>query len=383
MKITDLKTYFCSGGPRRTWVFLEVETDEGVIGLGDVTFEGFEATVPHLVDDFKRVVIGLDPMKIEKLWDDVYRKKYWRQDMLVGTVLSGIEMACWDIKGKALGVPCYELFGGAVRDKVECYGNYWFMKTKMGPTTVSEYAESAAKAVEKGWTALKWSPFGYASRYYANPADEATTVECVKRVREAVGPDVRLLVDAHGRFNLPQSKRLARRFEPYDLFFFEEPMGPESIQAFVELKHASKTPIATGERLWARYQFRDLLSAYAVDYIQPDLIHTGGMAEMLKIAQMAEAYFIPVVPHNPLSPVGTCASVHVCACMPNFQILEYIPVPSRDEILVEPFVPENGFFKLPTKPGLGIELNHKEIAKYPYHPTELDHFLPVREIINK
>lgn len=379
MKITDIKTYHVEAN-RRIWVFLEVETDEGVVGLGEASLEGFEKAICVCIEEFKRLLIGKNPMQIEQIWEDMYRRKFWRQDLMIMTALSGIEIACWDIKGKVLGVPIYELFGGPCRDRVPCYGNYWFMKTKMGPTSVEDYARSAEAAVANGWTALKWSPFGYPA-HTMTPEQEDIAVECVRRVREAVGPSIRLMVDSHGRFNLPQAKRLARRFEPYDLFFFEEPIPPENVDAFVELKNSTRTPIAAGERLVARYQFREVLEKFAVTYLQPDVLHTGGISETRKIAAMAEAYFTPIIPHNPNGPVATAATVHVGASVPNFMMLEYIPVPTRQEVLMEPFEPRNGYFELPKKPGLGLELNHKNLSKYPYEPKDLDHYNPVREIM--
>ena len=379
MKITDIKTYLVEAH-RRNWVFIEVETDAGITGIGEATIEPFERTMVTLIEDYKRTVIGKDPRAIEYLWEDRYRGQFLRSDLLVNVALSAIEIACWDIKGKELGVPCYELFGGPVRKTVPAYGNYWFMKTKMGETSVGEYAESAARAVENGFKALKWSPFGYAA-HSMTPEQEHITIECVRQVREAVGSDIWLMVDAHGRFDLPQARRLAQRFEEYDLYFFEEPLPPENIDAFVELKRSTSTPIATGERYVARHQFRDLLQKYACDYIQPDAIYTGGMNELRKIAMMAETYYCPVIPHNCNGPVCTAATIHASACMPNFRIMEYIPVPERENILVEPLVFKNGAFELPTKPGLGIELNKEIFDQYIYQPRDLDHFTKSREIV--
>lgn len=379
MKITDIKTYLVEAH-RRNWVFIEVETDEGITGIGEATIEPFERTMVTLIEDYKRTVIGHDPRRIEWLWEDRYRGQFLRSDLLVNVALSAIEIACWDIKGKVLGVPCYQLFGGPVRETVPAYGNYWFMKTRMGKTSVGEYAESAARAVENGFRALKWSPFGYAAHSMTSE-QEHITVECVRQVREAVGPDVWLMVDAHGRFDLPQAKRLARRFEEHDLYFFEEPLPPENLDAFVELKRSSTTPIATGERYVARHQFREVLEKYACDYIQPDAIYTGGMNELRKIAMMAETYYCPVIPHNCNGPVCTAATIHASACMPNFRIMEYIPVPERVNVLKEPLLMKNGAFELPKGPGLGIELNKEVFQDYVYQPRDLDHFTPAREIV--
>ena len=379
MKITDIKTYLVEAH-RRNWVFIEVETDEGITGVGEATIEPFERTMVTLIEDYKRTVLGKDPRAIEYLWEDRYRGQFLRSDLLVNVALSAIEIACWDIKGKVLGVPCYELFGGPVRHSVPAYGNYWFMKTRMGKTSVGEYAESAARAVENGFRALKWSPFGYAA-HSMTPEQEHVTFECVRQVREAVGPDIWLMVDAHGRFDLPQARRLAKGFEEYNLYFFEEPLPPENLDAFVELKRSTTTPIATGERYVARHQFRDLLEKYACDYIQPDAIYTGGMNELRKIAMMAETYYCPVIPHNCNGPVCTAATIHASACMPNFRIMEYIPVPERVDVIVEPLVIKNGAFELPTKPGLGVELNKEVFDRYVYKPRDLDHFKEEREIV--
>ena len=374
MKIVDIKTYVVQA-VRRNWVFLEVETDEGIKGVGEVSTTGFARTMEALIWDFKRLLVDQNPLEIEKLWEYLYRRKFWRQDLLVCTALSGIEMALWDIKGKTLGVPVYSLFGGPTRDRVKSYANYWFM----GAKTVNDYAEMAKVAVEKGYKALKWSPFGSSAHSVTN--DELEIIEtCVRKVREAVGPKIDLLMDAHGRFNLPTAKRVLRALEPYNPYFVEEPLPPENVDALVELKRSTRVPLATGERLVTRYQFRELLEKFAVDYIQPDTLHCGGIAETRKIAAMAEAYYTPLCPHNPGGPVSTAAMVHMAATIPNFQVLEFIHVPGRENILVEPLVWKDGYFELPTKPGLGVELNYEAMKEFPYDPRDLDHYAPVRNI---
>lgn len=379
MKITDVKTYFVEA-VRRNWVFLEIETDNGITGVGEATLEGFAKTMAACVDDFKRFLVGQNPLEIERLWEDFYRRKFWRQDLLILTAISGIEMALWDIKGKELGAPVYSLLGGPTRDKVKAYGNYWFLGSRTGfAKTVDDYARSAADAVSRGWKALKWSPFGKPA-HNVTPEEEDVIIECVKRVREAVGPNIDLMLDAHGRFNLPTATRIARRLEEYKPFFFEEPLPPENVDAMVQLKRSTTTPLATGERLVTRYQFRELLSKFAVDYIQPDAGHCGGISETRKIAALAEAYYTPVIPHNPLGPVATAAMVHLAASITNFLVLEYIPVPDRDEVLIEPLELKGGYFSLPTKPGLGVELNKKAIAKFPYEERDLDHYSDARVI---
>ena len=374
MKITDIKTY-CVQAQRRNWVFLEVETDAGLTGAGEVSSTGFAKTMEAAVWDFKRLLIGENPLEIERLWEYLYRRKFWRQDLLLCTALSGIEMALWDIKGKECGKPVYELLGGPTRDKVKAYANYWFM----GAKKVSDYAKMAEAAVENGYKALKWSPFGSSAHSVTND-QLSVIVECVKQVREAVGPNIDLLMDAHGRFNLPTARRVLNAIEEYNPFFVEEPLPPENIDALVALKNSVKVPLATGERLVTRYQFTDLLAKFAVDYIQPDALHCGGIAETRKIAAMAEAHYIPLIPHNPGGPISTAAMIHVAASIPNFEVLEYINVPGRENILKEPLVWKEGYFELPTRPGLGVELNHAEFERFPYEPRDLDHYAPVRDI---
>ncbi len=380
MKVTDIKVYAVEA-VRRNWTFIEVETDAGITGLGEITLEMFDTGVAAAVEDYKCLLIGENPLEIERLYDHLVRNKFWRTDTLSTTVLSGIDIALWDIKGKELGVPVYRLLGGPVRDTVRAYGNYWFLGATKDDyaRTVDDYARAAARAVDEGWDALKWSPFG-SSAYTATIDEERVIIECVKRVREAVGDRADLLLDAHGRFNLPTIKRISRKLEPYEPFFIEEPIPPENVEAMVELKRSTRVPLATGERLITKHQFRDLLNSFAVDYIQPDIIHTGGITEMKKIAALAEAFYIPLIPHNPNGPVATAATIHLATSIPNFMLTEYIDLPERADVLVEPLVVKNGQFALPTKPGLGIELNKKVFKNYPPQEREWDHYSPVRNI---
>ncbi|MBN9078913.1 MAG: hypothetical protein BGN87_01780 [Rhizobiales bacterium 65-79] len=381
MKVTDIKTYVVEA-VRRNWIFIEVETDAGITGLGEATLEMFDKAILGAIEDYKRLVVGTDPRATEWQYDYLTRNKFWRGDTISSTVLSALDMAFWDIKGKEFGVPVYKLLGGPTRKTVPAYGNYWFLgKTREDyARSVGQYAEKAAQAVERGWGALKWSPFGSAA-YDVTSEQEHIIVECVKQVREAVGDNVHLLLDAHGRFNLPTATRIARRLEEYRPFFFEEPIPPENIDSMAELRHSTTVPIATGERLIGRQGFRELLAKFAADFIQPDVVHCGGISEMRKIAALAETYYIPLIPHNPCGPVGTAAAIHVGASIPNFTLLEYIQIPERDEVVVEPLELINGEFTLPTKPGLGIELNKKVLSKYPYKDREWDHYSPVRDLV--
>ncbi len=380
MKITDVKTYFVDA-VRRNWLFLEVETDSGIVGVGEASSLGLDKPVLGAIDLYRQLLIGQNPLEIEKIWERLIRSRFWRGDLVLMIAFGGIEMALWDIKGKSLGVPVYSLFGGPCRDTVKAYGNYWFLGATPEdyPKTVDDYAKKAAQAVEKGWDALKWDTFGsYA--YNLSPYEERVIVEWVKRVREAVGDRADLLLDAHRRFNLATAIRIARRLEEYRPFFIEEPVPPENIDALLEFKRSTRVPVATGEMLSTHYHYRELLSKYATDYIQPDVVYCGGISEIRKIGAMAEACYIPVIAHNGSGPVATAATVHAGATMPNFLMFEYFLVPGRDDVLVEPLQVVNGNFVLPTKPGLGVELNKKVFSKFPYKDKLPDHRSKARDI---
>jgi len=372
MKITAVRTYLTFGG-WRNWVFVQVETDKGLTGLGEATVEGKEQTIAAAVADLSRYLVGKDPRRIEEHTYAMYRDAFWRGGPVLNSAISGVEQALWDIKGKVLGAPVYELLGGPCRERVKAYANGWFA----GARTPGEYAEKAAWAVSQGFQALKWDPFGqsdlFIDRETANRA-----VECVRAVREAVGPDVELLIEVHGRLSPANAIRLAHRLEPYDIGFYEEPVPPENIPAMEKVARAVNIPIATGERLFTIFGFRELLERQVVDIIQPDPCHAGGISGLKKIAGMAEAYYVAIAPHNPNGPVATAVCLHLAACLPNFLFLETpldLGAPWRKELLTEPLETlVDGYYELPTKPGLGIELNMDVVKAHPYQPVDMRMF---------
>jgi galactonate dehydratase len=284
------------------------------------------------------------------------------------SALSGLEIALWDILGQALGVPIYQLLGGPCQEHLRCYANGWFGDAQ----TPDELARRAVDAGDRGFTALKWNPFhGVHGQLSARQMREVATQ--VWAVRKAVGDDVDLLIECHGLLNPQSALYAARELAPCRIFWLEEPVSPESTRAMARVHRLSPIPIATGERLFTRFGFVDLLEREAADVIQPDVTHAGGILETRKIAAMAEAHFVSVAPHNSNSPVATAASLHVDACLPNFLIQE-LPtddVPWRDEILLEPFESvRDGALALPAQPGLGVRLNEKVVAAHPYQPVE-------------
>ncbi|MFH0871624.1 MAG: galactonate dehydratase [bacterium] len=370
MKITDIKTLITFAN-WRNFIFVKVFTDEGIVGVGEASLEWSELAVAGAIRNLSPLVIGRDPSRIEELWQSMFRDPYWRGGPVITTALSGIEQALWDIAGKRLGVPVYQLLGGKCRDRLRAYANAWYK----GAAAPEDFAERAARTVEKGYTALKWDPFGSADLTMDYEARKRA-IDIVRAVREAVGEKVDLLVEAHGRLNPATAIEMARQLEEFHPYWYEEPVPPDNLEALSKVAAATSIPIATGERLYTKYGFRELLSSQAADIIQPDLCHAGGILEVKKIAAMAEAWYVPVAPHNPNGPVGTAATVHLGACTPNFLILEYFCEDEEwlSEIVEEPIRLEKGEVIIPERPGLGIELKEAGIAKRPYQPVRLSLF---------
>jgi galactonate dehydratase len=354
MKITGIKTYVMAS-PGRDYVFVKVLTDEGLHGWGEGTLEMKQGTVVAAVRDVEGFVLGQDPTRIEFLWQRMYRQGFWRPGAAVLSAISAIEQALWDITGKAYGQPVYKLLGGAARDYIPCY-------THCGDP------QRAVELMEVGWRAFKAGPRG--SRSDNRVIDERDVVRETaanyEALRRAVGDDVKLMCDCHGRWRPAAAIRLGQALEPYDLSFFEEPVPPDNILALRNVRDARlKMDLATGERAFTKWGYRDLIENQLVDIIQPDVCHDGGIKETLKIAAMAETYNILVAPHNPNGPVATAASVHVSACVSNFSILEYALSPTRDECQAgEVLKAVDGRIELPTRPGLGIELDEDYLAKH-------------------
>jgi galactonate dehydratase len=359
MKITNLETVPVFGGGR-DWVFVRVLTDEGLIGTGEGTLEGRARTIVTAVEELKAWVVGQDPLRIEHLWQIMYRHAFYRGGPVMNSAISGVEQACWDIFGKSVGLPVHQLLGGRVRDKIRVYAN--------GPRgeTPEEIAESAQKIVAAGYTAMKLVPFGA-----VKPLDGIATVrraaKIMETVRDAVGPDIDLAVDAHGRLSPTMAIQIAHAIRDYGIYFFEEPCLPENAATMATVARECGIPVATGERLFTKWGFRDVLEKQAASVLQPDLAHCGGILEGRKIAAMAEVYYAGFAPHNPLSPVNMRASLHLDAAAPNFVIQEWVfDDPSwRDEILVNPVVVKNGWVDVPMEPGLGTDLNLEVCRAHP------------------
>ena len=355
MKITQLEILPVPFGGR-FYNYVKLHTDEGIIGIGEAACSGKEQALHGALRDAEQYLIDAHPFQIEKLHSLIYRNAFWRGGPVLMGALSGIEHALWDIKGKALNVPVYELLGGMYRHKVKVY--CW-----IGGGTPEACAEAALKGMEKGWRAFKFTPFDPTG--YGFSLSHGKQVEAkVKAVREAVGDDVPIAIDGHGRLNYVNAMEMAKRIEPYGILFFEEPVLPEYVDAMAELRRTAQVPIATGERLFSRYPFREYLVKGAVDTVQPDLCTCGGIMEAFKISAMSDAFSVSVAPHNPLSPLSTVICLHLDTVIPNFLIQE-VPNgrnPERKNLIKEfEEHPLEGYLEVPQGPGWGVSLNEEYI----------------------
>lgn len=371
MKVTAIKTFVCHAY-RTNWVFVKVMTDSGLYGVGEATLEYREPTVVQAIMELERYLVGKDPHNIEAFWHDTCRDAYWRGGVVLMSALAGVEMALWDIKGKDLGVPVYKLLGGKVRDSVKCYANGWFA----GAKTPEEFAEKAKIAVENGFSGLKWDPFGKA---YLNidPKSLNDALDRVAAVKDAVGDKVHLIIEGHGRFNVPTAVRIGNALEKFGILWFEEPIPPDDKKGIAWVRSKIATPVSGGERLYSRFEYADYLRMECADFWQPDVSHAGGIMEVRKIASMAEAHYIPVCPHNPSGPVANAATLQLAACTPNFYLLETMSsdIPWRADVSTERVKFENSEMFIPDLPGLGIDINEEEIAKHPYECRNLRHYV--------
>ncbi|MHC9295276.1 galactonate dehydratase [Mycobacterium sp. LTG2003] len=359
MKIKSVTTYTVP--PR--WLFLRIETDDGLVGWGEPVLEGRAATVAAAVEELSDYLIGQDPAQIEDIWTVLYRGGFYRGGGIHMSALAGIDQALWDIKGKAFGVPTYELLGGRVRDRIKVYS--W-----IGGDRPSETARAAKEVVDLGFSAVKMN--GTEEMQYVDSWDKVDrAVASVAAVRDAVGPNIGIGVDFHGRVHKPMAKVLLRELEPYRLMFVEEPVLSEHVDGFLDVLRQSPIPIALGERLFSRWDCKTILASGAVDIIQPDPSHCGGITEARKIAHMAEAYDVALALHCPLGPVALAACLQIDAGCYNATIQEqslgihYNTTNDLLDYLVDPavFTYSDGQVRIPSGPGLGIEINEEYVAE--------------------
>ncbi|GGN09689.1 galactonate dehydratase [Halarchaeum nitratireducens] len=346
------------------WLFLRIETDDGLVGWGEPVVEGRAKTVRAAVEELMDTYLLGEPVHpIEDHWQTMYRGGFYRGGPVLMSAIAGIDQALWDAKGKALGVPVYELLGGAARDRIEVY--QW-----IGGDRPSDVAAEAERKVEQGFSALKMNATEELERL-DDPAAIEAAVNRLREVREAVGDEVDIGVDFHGRVTKPMAKRLAVALEPYEPMFIEEPVLPEQNDALPDIAARTSIPIATGERMYSRWDFKEVFESGAVDVVQPDLSHAGGITEVKKIAAMAEAYDVALAPHCPLGPIALASCIQVDACSPNATIQEqslnihYNETSDVLDYLADPSVFEydEGYVSIPDAPGLGVEINEEHVRE--------------------
>ena len=362
MKIAAIETFLVNPG-NRNYIFVRVQTDEGLYGIGEAYSVGPDDAVVAVIKDFETWLVGRDPREIEFLWQLMYNASRFPGGVITNAAISGIEHALWDIKGKALGVPVYELLGGKCRDHIPVY-------IHAHGATPEALADNAASRLQRyGCRAVKVGPQPPESDRLPNGTVVRAAAARMEALRRALGDDVDIAVDAHAKIFEPvRALQMAQAIKPYDPFFFEEPLRPENIDALAALRRQVDLPIATGEMLYTKYEFRDLLVRGAADVIQPDICCAGGLLEVKKIAAMAESFYTTVAPHNPVGPVATAVNVHLAACTPNFLILEYLPDDERGrrDLVDEPMRLVDGHLEIPTRPGLGIDLNLDAFESAPF-----------------
>jgi galactonate dehydratase len=365
MKITDVKTFLVHPGSSKNWLFVKVETDEGIYGWGEAyTQADRDRSIEITVQQLRRYLIGRSPFDIKHFTFMAYTDFATRRgSMEFYCAVSGIEHALWDIAGKATGQPVYNLLGGAARTQIRVYANGWG-----GGGSLDTLVGAAKGVVARGFTALKFDPFPNPWRAYISRRDEDMAVERVAAVREAVGPDIEILVEVHRRLAPMHAVRVARRMEPYRPFWYEEPVSSRDMAGLAEARREINLPIVTGEELYTKAEFREVFEQRAADIINPDVCNCGGILELREIAAMAEVYHVVVSPHNYNSTgIGLAATVHAAAGMPNFLITEYfVNFEDVGKAIATPLVPVNGVIKLPTTPGLGVEINEDALAHYAY-----------------
>lgn len=359
MKITEIKT-FIVGNPWKNWVFVKVYTDEGLSGVGEAT-AGLSAKPGEAqVHEISRFVIGEDPRHPERVWHKMYKGVYLRTN----AAMNAIEIACWDILGKSLSVPLWQLLGGKQQPRLRVYANGWYQ----GPRDPGFFAEAAARVKELGYTALKFDPFGAAYRFL-DAVEERKSMAIVRAVREAVGEDVDLLIEGHDRFSVSTAIRIGKQLEEFRPMWFETPVMSTDITATVEVARAIGVPVATGERYSRLSQFIELMSHRVVDIVQPETLRIGGISGARKVAAIAEAGEAFVALHQAQSPLNTAINAHIHTSLPNFLIQECFDgflVPWAHDIMHGVPRVKSGYLVAPDTPGIGVELDEEEMAKHPY-----------------
>jgi galactonate dehydratase len=375
MRIDSAKTYLVEG-IKYNWILLKLTTDSGVVGWGEATNWPGSPLVEAACEHVGRVIIGMDPRRIDFIWTKLYRDmNNLGQTGPLLSAIAGVDIALWDIKGKMLDVPVYELLGGAYRKKIELYANYWFIE---GSHNADDYARQAKQVVELGFTGLKFDPFAHVNYVYGNDlatngslteSQKRLAVEVVDSVAKAVGKDIAIAIETHAFMNAPTTVEMAHRLARlgFNCMWYEEPALPEFPEEIADIRRRIPFPVCVGERVYSRFMLRMVLEKQAADVVMPDITRCGGITELRKMANLAECYNVPFAPHSPNGPLSTIASAHVMATIPNFFRQEFMlkDVPWRDECISQPLPIKDGNFVLPERPGLGFDVNEEVLGKHP------------------
>lgn len=371
MRITAIDTYI-AGNPWKNWLFAKVSTDEGIHGVGEGTLNYVAKTVETAIHELKPLILGMDPFQVEIISQRLTRDIYTEGAQIHMCAVAAIEIALWDIIGKATNQPIYNLWGGRCHEKLRAYANGWYR----GPRTPESFAEKAKAVAKRGYTALKFDPFGSSWRTLSR-YDFDLSVDIIRAVRDAVGPKVDLLIEAHCRFNVPTAIEFAEAIHQFRPAWFEEPVPHTNIPAMVEVARRSPVPVATGESFSNKQQFAELLKHEVVNILQPEPLNLGGLFTARIIAGMVDAHFGVVAPHSAQGPVCSAACAQLNASIPNFyihEIFDEFNEPWEKEIVTNPVVVVDGHIPVSERPGLGIDLNFDEIQKHPY---QQENYLPL------
>lgn len=374
MRIEEVRTWLVEG-TAYNWVLLKVVTDDGTFGIGEATNWPGSLVIEAAVQQVSRSILGKDPMNVNRIYSELLREFNWIGPHGASLcAISGIDMALQDLRARHLGVPLYQMLGGCYRTQIDLYANYWF--STIG-RSASEYGRKAAEVADAGFRGIKFDPFthtDYASEAYASRtglSEEQKTLaeDIVRAVRLAIGPDRDMMIETHALLTFRDAVDMASRLRPYGIAWFEEPAGPENPGVLEALRKRidPEIPLCVGERHYTRFGIRELLERHAVDILMPDITRCGGVGEMVRMANLAETYGVPLAPHNPNGPLSTLASAHVAAAIPNFYRLEFIydDVPWRDTVLTAPLPIKDGVLTLTEQPGLGVDLVEEVLQAHP------------------
>jgi len=363
VKIVDVKVF-----PVAEFVYVKVVTDEGLYGVGEASLSGRSMAVVHALEHLRQVLVGQDATRIEHIWQDIFRGSFWRGGPVLQSALAGIDIALWDLQGKALGVPVYRLLGGATRDKVLVYRH-------VGGQTPEQLVENARRLLQDGWRVLRICPLDAVEGAFEASRGIRRSVEHFRALREAIGSEPEVIFEVHTRLTPTRAIELCNNIEEYHPFFVEDPIRSENPTSFATIRAHTNVPLATGEQLTTKWAFREIIERELVDYLRVDICHSGGITEGKKIAAMGEVHYQELALHYTASPVSTAAMLHLNLSVPNCAVQEYAPSPAwLNKVILNNLKTEDSYLLRPDMPGLGIDLDEEAVSEHPPTPSEPPHW---------